>query len=377
MKIALVIDTTLDSNDGVQQYVKSLGAWLSGQGHNVHYLTSQAKLKEWAGGPVHSLSRTIKVKFNGNRVVMPLPASRGRINGLLANENFDVFHVQTPYSPFLAQKIINQASEKSAVIGTFHIMPVGKIQFWGCRLLKVVYGRSLRRFDQFFSVSQPAKVFAARAFGINTDVSPNTLDLSPFYHFENKLKWPKAPGAQRIVFLGRLVERKGCQHLIKAFRLVHASMPHTELLIAGGGPMRQKLESEVAKMGLSENVKFLGFIDEADKAPLLASADIACYPSTGGESFGIVLIEAMAAGSRIVLGGNNPGYASVLGDRPELLFDPLDTLKFAEKIKYFLADSPEHQEVTRWLKEAVKQYDVPVVGQQIEQAYLSSVAKRR
>ena len=105
LSIAFLYDDTLDSNDGVSQYVKTLGVWLSRQGHKVSYLTGQTKMAEWQGGQVFSLAKNIKVKFNANRLSIPLPAPKSKINSALSN-NFDVVHVQMPFSPFMAGRVI-------------------------------------------------------------------------------------------------------------------------------------------------------------------------------------------------------------------------------------------------------------------------------
>ncbi|MBI5906477.1 glycosyltransferase family 4 protein, partial [Candidatus Saccharibacteria bacterium] len=366
-----VFDDSLDSSDGVAQYVKTLGSWLSGQGHEVRYLVGETKTKEWSGGKVYSLAHNQKVVFNGNRLSIPLPVKRSRIKQVLNSENFDVLHVQTPHSPFMAQKVINAASSSTAVVGTFHIMPSGWMTAWGSRLLRLMYGRGLTRFDKVYSVSAPAAKFAKSAFGLETDILPNVVDIERF-KIPQTPKQPKA--TKRIVFLGRLVERKGSLELLKAYAETDMD---AELVIAGDGPLRGKLETFVASHNLKSKVKFLGFIDERDKPKLLNSASIACFPSLYGESFGIVLIEAMAAGARVVLGGDNPGYRSVLDNKPELLVNPRNTKDFAAKLQRLLSDSKLGSELHRWQTERVKHYDVNLIGSQLIDEYAALLAKRQ
>src|SRR5579875_4032120 len=100
MKIGMVLDDTLDTPDGVQQYVLQVGRWLSAQGHDVHYLVGATTRTDIPN--IHSLSRNKQVRFNGNRMSMPLPASRKKLKQFLRTEQFDVLHVQVPYSPFMA-----------------------------------------------------------------------------------------------------------------------------------------------------------------------------------------------------------------------------------------------------------------------------------
>lgn len=370
LRIGLVFDDSLDSNDGVAQYVKTLGAWLTAQGHQVKYLVGETKLESWQGAGVYSLAKNVSVIFNGNRMSIPLPASRRKIRRILKNENFDILHVMMPYSPFLAQPIINNAPRTTAIIGTFHIFPSGPISKIGAHQLKLMYGRSLRRFCTVISVSTAAADFARQVFKIDSKVIPNPIDLSK-YQF---VKLAKNNNLQ-VVFLGRLVKRKGCRELIVAFSDLIKDLPKSHLIIAGDGPLRQKLEKLSQKLGLNSHVKFLGFISEEDKSQLLASADVACFPSLYGESFGIVLLEAMAAGAQVVLGGDNPGYRSVLADQPGLLINPADTKSFAERLKTLLTDEGRRQKIHKWQQAFIKQYDVKIIGDKVLTEYYLAIAR--
>lgn len=369
LKIGIVFDDSLDSDDGVAQYVKRLGKWLSSEGHEVRYLVGQTKMKNWEKGRVYSLSRNIPVFFNGNRLSMPLPARQSRINEILQYENFDVIHVQMPFSPFMAKKVIDQAHKNSAILGTFHILPMSKTSFLGTKLLKLAYGSSLKKFNKFFSVSSSAAGFAKATLGIESTVMPNVVDVESFMVHN-----PKRSHDKKIVFLGRLVKRKGIFHLVKAFSKTLNAMPEVKLIIAGDGPQRQKLEKLIRKLQIEKNVNMLGYIKEEEKPRLLASADIACFPAVGGESFGIVLIEAMAAGSRTVIGGDNPGYRTVL--RPPALFNPKDIHQFSRLLKQLLEDDRLAASLHNFQQESIKQYDVNVVGEKLLREYSIAVDKK-
>lgn len=371
LKIGFVFDDSLDSTDGVAQYVKTLGAWLGAQGHQVSYLVGQTKMKNWAGGRVFSLSKNAGVVFNRNRLSVPLPASRRKIKRVLQDEDFDVLHVQVPHSPFLAQRVMNAASDKVAIVGTFHIFPAGWLAKLGSKSLRAAYWGGLGRFDQLISVSQPAARFAKQYFRLSSRVLPNVVDVQRFASAS-----AEPPPSPQVVFLGRLVSRKGATELLKAFKVLHSTMPEVRLTVAGDGPQRKSLERYAEKNNLQKVVTFLGKIPEKQKPPLLASADIACFPSLSGESFGIVLIEAMAAGAKVVVGGNNPGYQSVLGGHPELLIDPADSVKFASRLKRFLSDQSAIAAAGNWQSRAVKRYDVATVGPQILDIYQTAIAKR-
>ncbi|MDB5161217.1 MAG: hypothetical protein JWO96_597 [Candidatus Saccharibacteria bacterium] len=368
VKVAFVYDDTLDGWEGVAQQVKILGGWLSARGHKVSYFVGQSKTKQWQGGKVYSLSRNAKVIFNGNRMSIPMPANKQVIRRSLAEQKPDILHVQMPHSPYMAQRVVDEASANTAIAGTFHVYPANKKVVFGSRLLKLLYFRGLRKFDAISAVSTAARGFADSAFGLASTVIPNTVDVG-------SLRSSAANEPETVVFLGRLVERKGCRQLIEAFRLVHNALPEAKLLIGGTGPKRAELEKLVQKLGLSDVVEFKGFIDEDKKGDFLAGGAVACFPSLYGESFGIVLIEAMAAGTGAVIGGHNPGYRSVLGANPYLLFDPNNKQELADKILELLRDNKKRASVSKWQAEAIGQYDVNTVGPQIEQLYARAIAK--
>lgn len=370
LSVAFLYDDSLDRNDGVAQYVKRLGKWLSEQGHSVKYLVGDTKMTSWEAGPVHSLAKNLKVQFNRNRVFTPLPAKSSVIKQVLSADALDVLHVMVPYSPLMAQRVINRISDQTAVVGTFHILPASKLSAIGTHLLRTVYGRSLARFDEMLAVSPAAAQFANRSLGVKAKVSPNVVEVA---NFRSSAKKPNYP---HIVFLGRLVSRKGCSYLLEAFSLLLKDLPEARLTIAGDGPKRQQLEAYVAKRRLKKQVKFLGFIDEATKPDLLSSAHIACFPSVGGESFGIVLIEAMAAGADVVVGGDNPGYRSVLGPREETLIEPKNTELFTDRLKQLLSDKALANDIHAWQQNDVKKYDIETVGPRLIELYRQAIAKR-
>lgn len=367
MKIGFVLDDSLDRPDGVQQYVLTLGAWLVTQGHDVHYLVGETKRRDIPN--VHSLARNIQVRFNRNGLSIPLPARMSAIKKLLARENFDILHVQMPFSPWLAGRVIKSAPQNTAVVGTFHILPFGKRERAGARLLGLVLRKYLRRFETIFSVSEPARDFAARAFHIKSDVLPNAVDIKRF----RRARPIKTNNGLQLVFLGRLVRRKGCAELIEALSQLK-DVPDYNLIVAGRGPEEASLKRQVKSLGLENKVSFAGYVSEDAKPALLASADLAIFPSTGGESFGIVLIEAMAAGAGVVLAGQNPGYGSVLGSMLEVMIDPN---RFVRQLQEFMLSPARRNRTHEAQQRLVKDYDVAAIGAKLFAHYESAIAKRR
>ncbi|MBX4191013.1 glycosyltransferase, partial [Candidatus Saccharibacteria bacterium] len=180
LDVGLVFDDSLDKHDGVAQYVKTLGAWLSDQGHNVSYFVGETKMTDWQGGNVYSLARNQTVYFNGNKLSMPLRSNKRQIKEVLAKQKLDVLHVMVPYSPFMAQKIINLASPQTAIVGTFHIYPSGNLSIYGSKLLRLMLRGSLEKFQEIMSVSQASADFASQTYNINPRVVPNPVDIKSF-----------------------------------------------------------------------------------------------------------------------------------------------------------------------------------------------------
>lgn len=373
LSIAFLYDDTLDSSDGVAQYVKTLGSWLDSQGHSVSYLVGQTELRKWSGGSVFSLSRNLKIGWGGNRLSVPLLPKLNLINSVLGSNKFDVISVQVPYSPLMSKQVIKRLPSSTALVGTFHVVPGNKLSVAASKLLKISYGGSLARFDGHLSVSSAAQSYAAESFHISSSVVPNVVELSRFIS-KNKLAKNRKP--RRIIFLGRLVERKGCKYLIRAFAQTQRRMPNLSLVIGGDGPQKKHLEELATSICLKDSVEFLGFVKEGDKADLLASAEIACFPSLYGESFGIVLVEAMAAGAGAVIGGNNVGYSITLDEIQEVLFNPRNTSDFVRTLEALLQNNNLLNKIHTHQSSAVKKYDVNVVGPKVVEFYREAIAKR-
>lgn len=369
LRIGIVLDDTLDRPDGVQQYVLLLGRWLAAQGHAVFYLVGHTKRQDIDN--VHSMSRTVRVAFNANVLSIPLPANTRKAAQLLKELQLDVLHIQMPYSPMMAGRIIARQTNE-ALVGTFHILPYGRMAKAGSSLLGSVQRKSLGSFDAVMATSPAAAQYASTAYNLSASVVPNPVDVQ-MYKPVKPIK--QTNGDQlRIVFLGRLVERKGALQLIKAFaRMRGLGVHNARLHIGGKGPLLGKLQSYVNRHGLSAHVFFDGYVDEESKPGYLNAADIAVFPAMAGESFGIVLTEALAAGAGVVIGGNNPGYHSVLGEWPECLVQADNVEMFAHSLKTFAQDAKLRHQLHTEQQKSVVRYDIAVVGQQVLTCYRQAI----
>jgi phosphatidylinositol alpha-mannosyltransferase len=367
LSIGMVLDSTLDVEDGVQQYVMTMGEWLRSQGHDVHYLVGQTEKRQLPN--IHSFSRNVVVKFNGNRINLPVAADTKKLQDFMVRQHFDVLHVQTPHHPLMAQRIIRAANSDTVIVASFHILPYGRLHGVANKTLRSLLRPSLKRIDQMLAVTPAAARFEKRTFGLDAKVSPDVFDYVRFHAAKPLPKYRDE--IKTILYLGRLVPRKGCKVLLEAAHLLHgkSGMPKFRVVVCSDGPMRQQLEAYVREHGLKRVVEFTGFIDDDIKPAYFASADVTVFPSSGGESFGIVLLEAMASGKAAVLAGANPGYASVMEPQPNLLFNPTDAELLAQKIEMLLKDPTQREKYAAWGEVYSKRFDVRVVGKELLRIY--------
>lgn len=373
LKIGFVLDGGLEKPDGVQQYILALGAYFKSRGHSIKYIVAgdiPSNIEDAV-----SLSRNIKVNSNGNVLKIPLIGNYRKINNYIKSEKFDVLHIQVPYSPAMGEMVIYSAPKSTAIVGTFHIVPYNQLLAFGDWLLGKWSFLSLRRFDAMFSVSKAAQAVAKRDFNINSVVLPNVLDYKRF----KTAKPFKASKQINILFLGRLVERKGCLLLLEAINQIKndIKLPKFKVTVCGNGPLRSNLEQYVYANELEKLVEFKGFVSETDKPRYYASADISVFPSLGGESFGIVLLEAMSSGRAAVLAGDNDGYRSVMEPyNPASLFDPNDPSELANKLRQLLSSKTKRIQQAKAGSQYAKSFDTAIIGQRLEKIYRQILLKK-
>ncbi|HYQ76007.1 glycosyltransferase family 4 protein [Cellulomonas sp.] len=388
LRIGLVIDDGLDKPDGVQQIVLTLGRRLTALGHEVHYITSTTERTDLPH--LHVLGRTVSVRFNGNRLRSPLPARRADVRRLLAEVPFDVLHVTMPYSPLLAGRVVSAASPRTAVVGQFVIYPQDRLTRWGIRALGLAERRRLRRFDAITALSEAARESVREAYGRDVPVIGGPVELgAPAAGPDGAPAGAPAgsPAASRvpatgddrpvrIVFLGRLVERKGPRELLAAAAAMPATRPWT-LTLAGRGPLLDELRERARAAGIADRVDFPGFVAEEDKAALLAGADVVALPSTGGESFGMSVVEALADAGGVVLAGDNPGYRTPMAGLEDQLVDPRDTAAFARTLARWVDDPAGRAAARAPQRAAAQRFDAGEITAQTLAWYEAAIAARR
>lgn len=368
--IGFVLDDTLDRLAGAQNYILTLGDYLSNQGHDIHYIVGETKKSVRPNQ--HVLAKNIKVKFSGNHLSIPLWSNSKDVKKLFDEIHFDVIHVQTPFSPLMSGKVIKEAHKRNVkIVGTYHILPYNTLSFIG----NVIFGLWSKTYNKYFSdwinITEPSRSFSKRYYGINGNLIryPINQNIIDTYCKASKLT---RTSKYELLFHGRLVDRKGCQYLLKALHYLSENNEKQidwKLHISGDGPLMAELKSFVAKHTMESSVVFYGRTTEAQKYQLMQLADVVVYPATSGESFGVVLVEAIATHRPIILAGNNPGYASVLAATPDCLFDPKDIQSLAALINTTLQDKKFRQENLKEQQSFIRDYDVNIVGESITRLY--------
>src|SRR3990167_7296657 len=368
LKIAMVLDDTLDRNAGAQVYVLTLGDYFEKHGHRVDYIVGKTKKK--VRKRQHSLSKNIKVKFSGNHLSIPIYTSKKAVRKLLYNEQFDIVHVQYPFSPLMAGKVLKIADGHSRIVGTFHILPYDRVS----TISNYIFGYWSKLYNKYFNgfinISEPSKIFSKKYYGIDGQIIKYPVDLSNI----KKIVKTKLPNDHEVelLFHGRLVERKGCIELLKVLKYGTENNLFKKdwfLHISGDGPDRQKLEKFVTSNEISKQVKFYGRTTDDKKFKLMNLSDITIYPAMSGESFGVVTVEAMATAHPVVLAGNNPGYASVLAQAKGSLFAAFNTEEFAKHLAKYINSPKQRSTLFSRQQKLVKQYDVKTVAKQILKVY--------
>jgi phosphatidylinositol alpha-mannosyltransferase len=365
MKIGILFDSTMDTNDGVQQYVKSLGRELKERGHNVKFLVADSEKKGEFAKEIINVGKSINIHGNGNKLSVAIFKDNKLINKTLKREKFDILHVQMPYSPFVSGNIINKA--QCPIVATFHILPNDWIVELSNKILSLVQKKSLKKLNKIIAVSPSAKDFVEQTYHKDATVIPNMVSLPKFSTTKSIDKFNDEKF--NILFFGRLVPRKGAIYLIKAFERLDPNIKrNSRLIIAGKGERLHFLHKYVKEKEI-QNIEFLGFIKESMKEKVYNSADICVFPATGGESFGIVLLEAMAAG-KAVIGFDNPGYKSVLRDYHDYsLVENKNIDQLSLRINKLIEDKNILMDMANRSIKYVKRFDTTKVVDQIIDLY--------
>lgn len=373
MKIGLICPYNVARGGAVQEIVKDMQIGLSKRGHTVKIITGRPR-------DITGLDTT-NMLFVGTVTDFKSPthtlASFTMSSDAEADaraveaEKFDVLHFHEPGLPLIGKQILDRST--SVNVATFHAKLPDTIMSKTIARVVTPYLRSiLDDLDELTVGSESAADYIRTLTDRPLHYIPNGVDLEMFKPLPRK-----APGERKkILYVGRLEHRKGVKYLIRAFELLTRGRHDIDLLIAGSGPDDEKLALQVASLNL-KNVHFLGYVDHETKLRLLAEADLFCSPAIFGESFGLVLLEAMATGL-VTVAGDNPGYAGVMQGRGALsLVNPHDTADFARRLQLLLENEDLRKSWRAWGLEYVKKYDYRSIIEQYEAQYEQALKKRQ
>ncbi|MDN6565761.1 MAG: glycosyltransferase family 4 protein [Actinomyces sp.] len=365
MRIGIVNPYSWDVPGGVQYHVRDLAGELIRRGHHVSVLTpsSRSVLPEWAV----SVGPAVPIPFNGSVARLSFgPVVSARTRRWLDEGAFDVLHVHEPTVPSISMLAVMNAD--SPVVGTFHS---AMERSYAREATAGVMRPLMERLSARIAVSEEARRTLVEHHGGDAVIIPNGVETSTFRRAVPLAKWEQTPERPVITFLGRLDEpRKGLPVFAGAVPGVLESHPGARFLVAGRGSAEEEREALAA---CGDSVEFLGEITDAEKESLLRGTTLYVAPQTGGESFGIVLVEAMAAGCAVVA-SDLEAFRAVLADgRAGILFPTGDASALTAALVHALDDREELASVARSGEHASAQYDWGVVTERILAVYQTVV----
>jgi phosphatidyl-myo-inositol alpha-mannosyltransferase len=359
MRVGIVSPYPWDVPGGVVAHIGDLAEALIARGHDVAVMTPVDDDETPLPGYVSRAGRSVPVPYNGSVSRLLLgPVSAARVRRWLDEGDFDVLHVHSPETFSLSLLALGNA--QGPIVATFHAAnPKSRILAMMQNPLQVY----LEKLSGRIAVSPAARKTIVDHLGGDAVVVPNGVHIAKFAGALPFPGWPGDGGA--IGFVGRVDEaRKGLEVLFAALAVIRRAHPEVRLLVAGPG----KLDDA------PEGVTLLGRVSEADKARLLASVDVFVAPNTGGESFGIVLLEAMAAGAPIVA-SDLDAFVRVLQDgRLGELATVADPVSLAARCSALLGSPQRRGELRTAARHAVARYDWSVVSGEVLRVYETAIA---
>lgn len=378
MKIGLVCPYNFNKGGGVQECVQEIHDELVKRGHIVKIITPnprKSSVKEQKTDSQKRLKPQRDVIYLGGAADMKSPfhttvqvsvsVSKETVESLLADEKFDVLHFHEPWVPVLSRQILSKSS--CANVATFHAKLPDTVMSKTIERVITPYTKSVLKYlHALTAVSESAAGYVRSLTDMPIEIIPNGINTERYIPLIKNSK--RSNNKNQIVFIGRLERRKGVKFLILAFAQYAAVNNRARLVIAGAGPGRRKLEL-LADTLAPGKVKFTGYVNEMEKLHLLHNAGLFCSPALFGESFGIVLLEAMAAGLPVVA-GDNPGYSGVLTGRGSIsLVDPKNTDAFVRKLDLMMRDEPIRKLWREWAVNEVAKYAYKKVVDDYERLY--------
>jgi phosphatidylinositol alpha-mannosyltransferase len=380
MKIALVSPYDYPYPGGVVKHIFYLDREFRRLGHDVRII---AACSEDVGDVPPQV-----IKVSGSIAHIPFAGSVGRITlsprvyrrvkKILKREQFDVIHVHEPLTPALPLSVLRHVplSPRSVVVGTFHAYRESAHP--GYEYVKPIFEPFFNRLDGRIVVSEAVRDLLASYFPDDYRIIPNGIDLERFGDPALRPIERFDDGKLNVLFVGRLEKRKGFKYLLRAFAQVRKAVPQARLMVVGAFDKEDKEPFVLyAREHRLHNVRFIGYVSEEDLPRYYRTCHVFCAPSTGFESFGIILLEAMAAGKPIVA-SNIDGYRGVLEDgREGLLVQPEDERRLADALIRLLKDPALRDRMGHQGQAKAADYSWDKVAKQVLDYYRELLEKKR
>ncbi|MEU7620564.1 glycosyltransferase family 4 protein [Micromonospora rifamycinica] len=371
MRIGIVCPYSFDVPGGVQNHVMDLAEALIGLGHEVSVL-APADEESTLPPYVVAAGRAVPLPYNGSvaRIALFGPVSTTRVRRWITRGDFDVLHVHEPLIPSLSMMAVLAA--RGPVVATFHTaITRSRVMAAAQGMLQI----PLERITARIAVSALARKVQVEHLDGGAVEIPNGVAVAKFAGVPPLPGWPGecAPGrGGTLGFLGRFTEaRKGFPILRDAFVALAPHRPGLRLLVAGPGDPDDLYGQFPAE--LRDRVTFLGMVSEVDKARMLRSVDLYVAPNTGGESFGMILTEALAAGAAVVASDLDAFRRVLDGGRAGRLFPTGDPVGLRAALVELLDDPAQRAALSACGEQVVTLYDWPVVARRVVEVYAAAI----
>ncbi len=366
MKIGIVCPYSFDVPGGVQGHVIDLAKALLARGHEVSVL---APADEDSDVPdfVVPAGKALGIPYNGSVARLQFgPVSYARVRRWIRDGDFDVLHLHEPAAPSLSLLALKVAD--GPIVATFHTATTRSRTL---AAFQPVLRPLLEKITARIAVSALARRVQVEHAGGDAVEVPNGVDVDFFSRALPLDGYPRAGGT--VGFVGRYTEsRKGMSVLLEALRMLLPEFEELRLLVVGRGDADQ-LRRE-AGPELAPHIDLLGQVDDATKARALRSVDVYCAPNTGGESFGMILTEAMAAGTPVLASGLD-SFRRVLDDgKAGMLTETGDAAALADGLRELLGDPARRASLAAAAGERVAMFDWSVVTTQVLRVYETAIA---
>ena len=368
MRIGIVCPYNLFRPGGVQEHITAQAAELRRRKHEVIIITPKSRgFKGEAPEGVYFIGHSVKMRAQSSTVDISTPVEESAIQALYDDLQLDVIHFHEAFVPFIPRQLVLQAP--CPTVGTLHAAVPETLLGRSVASIRPYMRSVLQGIDIITAVSPAATTHVMDMLDKEVHYIPNGIDKSYRISKRNAKRDPAT-----ILFVGRLEKRKGAKYLIDAFELVAEQIPDAKCVIAGDGQLRKSLERYAKDRGI-DNIEFLGFIDDKKKKELMGTCTVYCSPAIYGESFGIVLLEAMKIGAPIVA-HPNPGYEWVMKDTGRLsLVDVKNPEEFSRRLVLMMQDNELRNVWQLWAREYVKQFSYESIVDEYETIYQKLIKK--